>query len=116
MRKINTIQKRENLNQIYSLDDMPGRAPAVYMVSRGDKIIQDIRFQKGPRDEEDSKSGVIATDLLEIARDQLLQLQREGLACKENNEALRHIEESLMWLNRRVEDRIERGVLGSNKE
>lgn len=116
MRKINTIQKRENLNQLHSLDDMPGRAPAVYTVSRGDKIIQDIRFQKGPRGEEGSKAGVLSTDLLEIARDQLMQFQKEGLACKENNEALRHIEESLMWLNKRVEDRIEREVLGSAKE
>ena len=27
--------------------------------------------------------------------------------------ALTHIEEALMWLNKRVEDRIERGVLGT---
>ena len=28
--------------------------------------------------------------------------------------ALTHIEEALMWLNRRVEDRIERNVLGTD--
>lgn len=30
--------------------------------------------------------------------------------------ALMHIEEALLWLNKRVEDRIERNVLGTNKK
>ena len=43
---------------------------------------------------------------------------REGgeFSCRENACALTHIEEALMWMNRRVEDRIERQVLGTEKK
>lgn len=34
----------------------------------------------------------------------------------ENENALTHIEEALMWLNRRIEDRIERNILGTNNK
>lgn len=37
-------------------------------------------------------------------------------ASRENACALTHIEEALMWMNRRVEDRIERNVLGLNQK
>ncbi|HHD2802129.1 TPA: ABC transporter ATPase, partial [Clostridium perfringens] len=33
-----------------------------------------------------------------------------------NEKALEHIELALMYMNRRVEDRIERNVLGTNKK
>lgn len=36
--------------------------------------------------------------------------------AKENAIALTHVEEALLWLNKRVDDRAERGVLGLNKE
>ena len=39
-----------------------------------------------------------------------------GTSRPENACALTHIEEALMWLNRRVEDRITRGVLGTEQE
>lgn len=35
-------------------------------------------------------------------------------ATRENVLALVYIEEALMWMNRRVEDRLEHGVLGKN--
>ena len=41
---------------------------------------------------------------------------RRTFASRENAIALTHIEEALMWLNRRVEDRIERNVLGTNNK
>ena len=73
-----------------------------------------IQFQNGPRDDENSNSGVVDTDLLEIVRDRLTAFQSGDYACNENANALRHIEEALLWLNKRVEDRAERGVLGTN--
>ena len=59
---------------------------------------------------------MIDSDLLEMVRDRLKAFQNSGCACMENEHALNHIEEALMWLNRRVEDRIERNVLGTMKE
>ena len=52
-------------------------------------------------------------DLLEIVRDQLRAFQAGPFSCRENACALTHIEEALMWLNRRAEDRAERNVLGT---
>lgn len=73
-------------------------------------------MQKGPRKEESSQHGVIDTDLLEIVRDRLKSFQAGPFSSRENACALTHIEEALMWLNRRVEDRIEREVLGTNQK
>lgn len=72
-----------------------------------------IQFQCGPRKEDGSCYGVIDSDLLEIVRYRLQCFQAGLFASRENAVALTHIEESLMWLNIRVEDRIERNVLGT---
>ena len=75
-----------------------------------------IQFQNGARKEENSIHGVLDTDLLEIVRDRLKAFQEGQFATRENAIALTHIEEALMWMNRRVEDRIERNVLGTNNK
>ena len=118
MRKLSTIQKRENLNKVFAMDNAgPGGANHKYHIisSDGDVIVNltEIEFQKGPRKEESSQHGVIDSDLLEIVRDRLKAFQDGEFASKYNEQALIHIEEALMWLNRRVEDRIERNVLGT---
>lgn len=69
--------------------------------------------RKGSRKESGSRPGVLDADLLEIVRDRLRNFQAGEFSCRENACALTHIEEALMWLNRRVDDRIERNVLGT---
>ena len=116
MNKLNTIQKREKLNDVYNIGEKgPGGAYHDYSVVRTDTqvILESIEFQKGPRNEPESRHGVLDVDLLEIVRDRLKAFQSSGFACIENAQALLHIEEALMWLNRRTEDRIERNVLGT---
>lgn len=119
MEKLSTIQKRENLNNVVALGDKgPGGAYHEYAISSnvpGDGLdrIAVIKFQKGPRKDPESRRGVIDTDLLEIVRDRLKSFQTGEFATRENAIALTHIEEALMWMNRRVEDRIERDVLGT---
>lgn len=49
-------------------------------------------------------------------RDRLKGFQQGQFATRENAIALAHIEEALLWMNKRVEDRIERGVLGTNEK
>ena len=120
MRVLSTIQKREKLNSVYAVDEKGcGGANHHYKVTystidfddRIEKTAADIQFQCGPRKEADSVHGVLDTDLLEIVRDRLKGFQSGEYACRENACALTHIEEALMWLNRRVEDRIERCVI-----
>lgn len=116
IRKLNTIQKRENLNEVYAIDDSgSGGANHLYAVhlSKSDHPIT-IQFQNGARTNPDSIPGVLDIDLLEIVRDRLKSFQSGEFATRENAIALTHIETALLWLNKRVEDRIERGVLGTN--
>lgn len=120
MRKLSTIQKRENLNSVYAVDEIgPGGANHEYSIvpfgTSGESLdFARIQFQCGPRKEENSIHGVIDTDLLEIVRDRLKAFQAGPFSSEYNEKALEHIEEALMWMNRRVEDRIERNVLGKN--
>lgn len=124
MRELSTIQKREKLNKIFAIDEIgPGGANHQYEIVANNMDSLDhtvvptiIQFQCGPRKEPDSLHGVIDTDLLEIVRDRLKSFQAGPFSSRENACALTHIEEALMWLNRRVEDRIERGVLGQNQK
>lgn len=124
IRRLNTIQKHDKLNDVYAYDKQGcGGANHVYIVhpfgddprNNGDhECLTIIQFQNGPRNDENSSQGVIDTDLLEIVRDRLMAFQFGDYACVENENALRHIDEALLWLNKRVEDRAERGVLGTD--
>lgn len=122
MRKLSTIQKRENLNIVYAVDE-PGNGGASHHYAVN-AIKEDVEyptdwyvvFQNGPRKDENSQHGVLDTDLLEIVRDRLKSFQAGPFSSRENACALTHIEEALMWMNRRVEDRIERNVLGTNQK
>ena len=123
MEKLSTIQKRENLNVIHAADEKGnGGANHIYVISQileypeAGEALAVIRFQNGARKLPDSIHGVIDTDLLEIARHRLQSFQQGPFSCGENAVALAHIEEALMWMNRRVEDRIERNVLGTNNK
>jgi hypothetical protein len=80
------------------------------------QVYTHIEFQNGARKLTDSKHGVLDTDLLEIVRDRLRCFQQGEYSTRENAIALTHIEEALLWLNKRVEDRIERNVLGTNNK
>ena len=118
MKKLSTIQKRENLNTVFATDEKGnGGAHHSYMIDLQDGNKQvPIDFQNGARKLPDSTHGVLDTDLLEICRHRLQCFQEGPFASRENAIALTHIEEALMWLNRRVEDRIERNVLGTNNK
>lgn len=124
MRELNTIQKREKLNKVYAVDEKGcGGANHQYNIV-GTPIDENdmgifqtiIQFKNGARKLPDSIPGILDTDLLEIVRDRLKCFQEAEFKTRENACALTHIEEALMWMNRRVEDRIERKVLGTNKE
>ena len=133
MEKLNTIQKRNKLNDVYRMD-APGAGGASHnymIVKEGakrsdrcagyldfdtDDIVGTINFQHGPRVEESSVHGVLDTDLLEIVRDRLKAFNQGEYATRENALAITHIEEALLWMNKRVEDRAERGVLGTTQK
>lgn len=133
MKELNTIQKMEKLNDVFAIDKPgPGGAHHLYQVCkhntgriseedstfriRPENMLLTVQMQCGARKEAKSIPGVIDADLLEIVRNRLRDFQAGPFACRENARALTHIEEALMWMNRRVEDRITRGVLGIEQE
>ena len=117
MRELKTIQTQGKLNEVWAMDDAgTGGACHRYCVLPVDPEKWRgyiIDFQHGPRNDPSSIQGVLDTDLLEIVRDRLIGFQSGEFACRENALALTKLEECLMWMNRRVEDRAERKVLGT---
>ncbi len=119
MRKLETIQKREKLNDVFAVDEIgSGGANHEYHITlnNGKDTASDvaiIQMQKGPRKNVDSIHGVIDSDLLEIVRDRLKAFQAGPFASEYNEQALKHIEQALTWMNKRVEDRVKRNVLGT---
>ncbi|ACQ54705.1 hypothetical protein [Clostridium botulinum] len=128
MKKLNTIQKREKLNDVYVLDEKGnGGANHRYVICKhgetswcngnnSDGIYADIQFQNGARKEEKSIHGIANEDLLEIVRHRLQCFQAGPFASEYNENALKHIEEALHCMNARVEDRVKRNVLGRNEK
>ena len=121
-KKLDTIQKYDKLNNVYAVDEAgPGGAHHKYaLVFAGDEdktLVNTkdvIQFQCGPRKDPDSKHGWLDPDLLEIVRDRLKDFQNGPFATDDNAKALEHIEIALMYMNKRVEERAARGVLGTN--
>lgn len=72
-----------------------------------------IRFQKGAI-KENGINGCYNEDLIAIVIDRLQGFQSGDFACRENAIALTKLEEALMWLNKRTNDRIVRGVEGTS--
>lgn len=121
MEKLNTIQKRENLNAVYRVGETgPGGAYHDYDIYPADCIPDDIElplacieFQKGPRKDPNARQGITDQDLLEIVRDRLKAFCEGPMPSVETERALGHVEAALFHLNQRIEDRIARGVLGT---
>ena len=129
MNKLSTIQKRENLNDVYASKKGVGGAAHYYMIVKAGRaavdgeddailvqpadVLAEIRYQEGARNNENAIHGVTDQDLLEIVRDRLSGFVQGDMPTRETACALHHVEEALMWLNKRIEDRIERNVLGT---
>ena len=119
IRRLSTIQKRENLNIVKAIDERgSGNANHLYKI---EAVVPDdedipytlIQFQNGARKDPNAITGILDSDLLEIVRDRLIGFQSGDFTSEYNAKALEHVEEALMWMNRRIEDRIERNVLGT---
>lgn len=119
--ELSTIQKQNKLNAVYRVNEKgPGGGYHNYEVwenpTKDVNPLATIQFQKGPRHDPDARPGVTDQDLLEIVRDRLRAFQVGDLPSRETACALTHIEEALMWLAKRADDRAERGVLGTYRK
>ena len=72
-----------------------------------------VNFQKGPI-KEAGVNGIMNEDLIAIVIDRMQGFQSGDYACRDNELALTKLEEALMWLRNRTNDRELRGVEGTN--
>lgn len=72
-----------------------------------------IKFQEGTVPE-NGKNGLQVEEVLGAALERL-QGYNKAVPCRENSLAITHIEEAIMWLNKRTADREARGVEGTDK-
>jgi hypothetical protein len=75
----------------------------------------DINFQNGPINEH-GVNGITQEALLAVCIDRLRSFQAGPFACRENAVALTKMEEALMWLQKRTNDRLKRGVEGTSEK
>jgi hypothetical protein len=71
-----------------------------------------IVFQNGPI-KEHGVNGVTNEALLAVLIDRMQSFQTGDFRCRENAIALTHLEEALLWLQKRTRDRLARGVEGT---
>lgn len=107
-----------NDDLIIAILDEPGQGNACheYLVTLpGPPHINNCRisFQNGPI-KEAGINGITNESLLAVVIDRLRGFQSGPFACRENAVALTHLEDSLMWLQKRTRDRLSRGVEGTN--
>lgn len=72
----------------------------------------DVRLCRGNKEDQSvpRQAGVFSESLLELVRQYLTDVNKDQLASRETSIAITKIDEALMWLNKRAEDRKLRGV------
>lgn len=74
----------------------------------------DIKFQDGTIPD-NGENGLQIEDALQQCVDRLNKYQSE-VPCRENAVAITHIETAILWLNKRTQDRLSRGVEGTKEK
>lgn len=80
---------------------------------RTDETLVHILFQNGPVGELGA-NGIHNEDLLAILIDRMRGFQSGPYKSRENAIALTHLEDAMMWLQKRTRERVARGVEGTH--
>ncbi len=117
MRVLNIGSKK--YTQVVATDEKEFNANHFFVVETTDNtrpiaIMGQVQFQKGPI-KESGVNGVMNEDLIAMVIDRLQSFQESDFKCRENAVAITKLEESLMWLRKRTQDREDRGVEGTHK-
>jgi len=115
--------KVNGLNEALRIEvlDEPGQGSACHRyrvtVQNGTEVSNgvccDIEFQNGPI-QEVGINGISNEALLAVLEDRLLGFQSGNYSCRENALALTNIQQAMMWLQKRTNDRMKRGVEGTS--
>ena len=98
--------------------DEPGSGNACHAYSItptvGNALGVRLDFQNGPISGDTPPNGITHEALLAILIDRLEGFQDGPFACRENDAALTFLESAMMWLKKRTEARVARGVEGTH--
>jgi hypothetical protein len=107
----------QNHTTIEVLKDPKYNAPNDYKITsfKTNQDLCTLHFQEGAT-KDVGVNGIFMEDLINICIDRLEHYQKSDFACRENAIAITHLETALLWLNKRTNDRIKRGVQGTYKK
>lgn len=88
--------------------------PNAFIYVRNDKNSLSFTLQNGPI-KENGKNGCQVTDVIAVAKHILEQLNAK-FPCRENAMTITHLDEALMWQEKRTKDREARNVEGLSKQ
>lgn len=71
-------------------------------------------FQDGPI-KEHGVNGTTNEEVIQMLLERLQSLNQPPFNCRENSLAITHLEESLLWLQRRTANRVAKGIEGTNQ-
>jgi len=95
----------------YELDNLEPTLPGA--VKQTVQFIEKVPVEEGSTTLHTVKDGTTNEEVLTVLIDRLVFLQAKH-PCRENAIVITKLEESLMWLNKRTQDRKARGVEGTN--
>jgi len=87
----------------------------IVLVENRNIIACEVNFQDGPV-KEAGVNGIHNEDLIAIVIDRMRGFQSGDYACRDNALALTKLEEALMWLRNRTNEREARGVEGTHEK
>jgi hypothetical protein len=105
-----------NDNTIIFKDEISFKAPYNYIIQNpyNENILSAIHFQEGPINES-GLNGIFMEDLIAVCINRLEHFQESEFTCKENDEAIKKLEESLMWMRKRTLNRQKRNVINTSE-
>ena len=119
-RELNTGTKK--YTKVVAIDERgTGNANHVYVIEQvmeegsdqSDKSLGTVKFQNGPI-KENGVNGIHNEDLIVIVIDRLQGFQAGEYNCHANGEAIKYLEDALISLRKRTEERRLRGVEGTS--
>jgi hypothetical protein len=98
-----------------NLENQQFNAPHHFKVLNAttEEVICEVNFQEGPI-KENGVNGVCNEDLILMVLTRLESFQNCDFSCRENAIAIEKLEEALMWLRKRTQDREARNVEGTS--
>lgn len=113
----------KNPRKIISTSDTLGRSYEIPTYKVTDNGIEDgagtvIKFCKGDKSNPETfrQEGVFTETLIQVAKEYLEAVNKGDLASREASMAITKLDEALMWINKRAQDRIDRGVQSTYKK